>query len=94
MTLAIGPGDQPSITFQDTFASYCEHNDSPATRYVAAGYGEYDDIFLWVTFHKTGCGSFGQGGSTGSQLYHDPGSDTIWEDEDGDDWGYIWYRVP
>jgi hypothetical protein len=47
---------------------------------------------LWVTFYKSGCGAFGMGGYT-IQLYHDPGSDTVWEDPDGDGWGVTWYRA-
>jgi hypothetical protein len=27
------------------------------------------------------------------QLYYDPGSDTIWEDTDGDGLGTLWSRV-
>jgi hypothetical protein len=93
-TMTIGPGATPAATYQDAFASVCADNGSPSTRWVAAGSGEYEDIFLWLTFHKSGCGAFGMGGYGGVQLYHDPGSDTIWEDEDGDGYGWIWYRVP
>jgi hypothetical protein len=27
------------------------------------------------------------------QFYWDAGSDTLWQDEDGDGYGYIWYRA-
>jgi hypothetical protein len=91
--MTIGPGATPAATYQDTYASVCADNGGPS-RWVAAGSGEYDDIFLWLTFTKSGCGTFGMGGYGGVQLYHDPGSDTIWEDEDGDGYGLIWYRVP
>jgi hypothetical protein len=94
MTLHIGLGDSPKVVFQDSFASYCANNDSSATRWIAAGSGEYEDIFLWLTFAKSGCGTVGMGGYGGIQLYHDPGSDSLWEDEDGDGWGYTWHRAP
>lgn len=93
LSMTIGEGDTPRATFQDSFASVCANGGSASTRWVAAGTGIYEDIFLWLTFTKSGCGSFGQGGYGGVQLYHDPGSDTLWEDEDGDGWGYIWYRL-
>jgi len=94
LTLHIGPGDHPRVVFQDSYASTCANNGSSTERWVAAGSGEYDDIFLWLTFSKSGCGSFGMGGYGGVQLYHDPGSDTIFEDGDGDGWGTNWYRAP
>ena len=93
-TLTIGPGTTPVATYQDSFARFCANNGSPSTRWVAVGTGEYEDIFLSLTFFKSGCGAFGMGGYGGVQLYHDPGSDTIWEDEDGDGYGLIWNRVP
>jgi len=92
-TMTIGPGATPAATYQDAFASVCANNGSPSTRWVAAGSGEYEDIFLWLTFDKSGCGTFGMGGYGGVQLYHDPGSDTIWQGA-GDGYGWIWYRVP
>jgi hypothetical protein len=94
MTLSISPGEAPHAVFQDTYASVCASNGSQSTRWVAVGTGEYDAEYLWLTFTKSGCGSFGMGGYGGVQLYYDPGSDTIWQDEDGDGWGLIWYRTP
>jgi hypothetical protein len=94
MELVIGPGSTPRAIFQDTYATACADNGNANTRWVAAGTGEYDDIFLWLTFSKSGCGTFGKGGYGGVQLYHDPGSDTIWWDADGDGWGNLWYRTP
>ena len=93
MSLTIGPGDHPQVLFQDSFATVCERNLSPATRFVAAGVGTYDDIFLWVDFARGGCGAV-QTGPITMQLYHDPGSDTLWQDEDGDGVGSIWHRSP
>jgi hypothetical protein len=94
MTLHIGVGDAPRAVYRDSYASVCANNGSPSTRWVAAGSGEYDDIFLWLTFTKSGCGTFGDGGYGGVQLSTDVGSDTMWEDEDGDGWGITWYRAP
>jgi len=94
LTLHIGVGEVPRAVFQDSYATFCANNGSPSTRWVAAGSGEYEDIFLWLTFATSGCGTFGNGGYGGVQLYHDPGSDTMWEDEDGDGWGITWYRAP
>jgi hypothetical protein len=91
--MSIGPGATPPATFIDTYATVCANSGSPSTRWVAAGSGEYEDIFLWLTFTKSGCGRFGMGGYGGVQLYHDPGSDTIWQGTD-DGYGYMWHRVP
>jgi len=93
LSLTIGDGTAPRATFQDSYATVCANGGSSATRWVSAGSGAYEDVFLWLTFMKSGCGSFGQGGYGAAQLYHDPGSDTLWEDEDGDGWGIVWYRL-
>lgn len=94
MTLRIGRGDTPRVTFEDSYASGCANNESPSTRWIAAGSGEYAPPYetLWANFTKSGCGAFGMGGYS-IQLYHDPGSDTIWEDTDGDGQGTIWRRA-
>jgi hypothetical protein len=93
MTLRIGPGETPRIVFQDDYASSCAVASSPSTRWVGAGSGSYADLGLVVTLTKTGCGTFQAGGSVELGLYHDPGSDTLWEDGDGDGWGIIWQRT-
>ena len=93
LRLSVTTGEAPRVTFQDVYASFCANNGAAAVRWVAAGYGMYEDIFLWLTFTKSGCGAFGKGGYGGIQLYHDPGSDTLWEDEDGDGWGIVWNRA-
>lgn len=94
MTLRIGPGLTPRVTYADSYASYCDKNGSPSTRWVAAGSGEYAPpyLFLWANFTKSGCGVFGMGGNS-IHLYHDPGSDMIWEDTDGDNLGTAWSRA-
>ena len=93
MTMRIGIGDTPKVSFADSYASSCVNAGSPSVRWVGAGAGFYDDIFLWVNLSKTGCGVYQMGNPVSFQLYHDPGSDTLWEDEDGDGWGYVWYRT-
>ena len=92
MFLTIGIGDQPRVTIRDSFAIGCQVDGNPATRFTAAGVGTYDGDHLWVDFSLGGCGRFRPAVFT-IQLYHDPGSDTLWEDEDGDGFGYIWYRA-
>ena len=98
MYLGIGPGDTPRMTFQDAYASSCDNAGSPSTRFVGAGRGEYflveGDLHVGVALHKTGCGHVNQGLDVWLQFYWDSGSDTLWEDEDGDGYGYIWQRVP
>ena len=93
LTLTIGPGERPAATFQDAYASVCANGGSPSTRWIAAGTGEYGGIHLWLTFSKSGCGTYGMGGYGGVQLYHDPGSDTLWEGVGDDGWGIVWYRA-
>ena len=92
MTLSIAIGDQPKVSFADEYASSCVNAGSRSARWVGAGTGYYEDIFLYAELSKTGCGRYQQGASVTFQLYHDPGSDTLWEDEDGDGWGLIWVR--
>lgn len=98
MYLQIGPGETPRATFQDEYASSCDGAGSPATRFVGAGRGEYylsgSDLHLEVTLHKTGCGVVNQGLGIRLAFYWDAGSDTLWEDEDGDGFGYVWHRTP
>lgn len=93
-TLRISQGLMPRITYEDSYARTCDNGGSPSTRWIAAGTGEYDPPFevLWANFTKSGCGVYAMGGYT-IQLYYDPGSDTIWEDSDGDNLGTLWSRV-
>lgn len=87
MALRIGVGARPRVTFQDFYASGCDAQGSPSTHWVGAGRGFYEDVFLFVELDKTGCAIFQLRSDVVFQLYHDPGSDTLWEDEDGDGWG-------
>ena len=98
MYLRIGPGEAPRVIFQDVYASSCYRVGSASTRFVGAGRGEYflvaSDLHLGVPLHKTGCGHVNQGLDIWLAFYWDAGSDTLWEDEDGDGYGYVWHRVP
>lgn len=95
MTLQISAGATPAVTYQDEYSSICEEQGSSSTRWVAAGKGEYLGAALFVTLSKSGCGRFdATSNETGAprQLYWDEGSDTVWEDSDGDGYGYLWRR--
>lgn len=94
ITLGIGRGRTPAAVYQDTYSSWCSLSGSANTRWVATGSGEYEGTdTLWLNFTRSGCGALATDGFT-IQLYHDAGSDTLWEDEDGDGWGLVWHRVP
>ena len=92
MTLQIGIGDYPKVSFADFYASGCVNAGSPSARWVGVGTGYYDGGNLVVDLAKTGCGTYQKGATVTFGLYHDPGSDTLWQDEDGDGWGLVWYR--
>jgi hypothetical protein len=94
MALHVGVGESPKVTFVDFYAGSCANAGSPNTHWVGAGTGTYEDMFLFASLDKTGCGTYQMGSDAGLQFYYDPGSDSLWEDEDGDEWGYIWYRFP
>lgn len=98
MILGIGPGGTPRVTFQDAYAVSCDTAGGPATHFVGAGRGEYfvvgSDLHIGVGLLKTGCGHVNQFLDIWLQFYWDAGSDTLWEDEDGDGYGYIWTRLP
>jgi len=91
MLMSIGRGTTPVVGFVDSYATVCATANLP-TRMVGAGRGSYGGIHLFVEPLRTLCGRF-PFGSLNIQLYHDPGSDTLWEDEDGDGIGITWFRV-
>lgn len=92
LTMHIGRGDAPRVRLRDSYSS-CADSGSPSTPWVGFGTGEYFEIWLFVNFEKTHCGASGKGNPLTLQFYWDPGSDTLWEDEDGDGVGVTWYRV-
>ena len=93
LRMTIGLGNAPISSYEDSSAVCSARSGSP-THFNANGIGAYEKPYLWLTFTTTGCPSFGNAGDGRLQLYHDPGSDTLWEDENGDDWGLIWRRAP
>jgi len=91
LVMIIGRGDAPRVFLVDSYATACANANLP-TRLVGVGKGAYSDIFLFVEPLRTWCGRFPLG-EANLQFYHDPGSDTLWEDEDGDGAGITWYRA-
>jgi len=92
-TLTIGPGTIPQATYQDGLATVCAESGFPNTRFVAIGTGTYEAGHLFVTYARAGCGIAASGGGFTIDYYYDAGSDTIWEDPDGDGWGLNWVRA-
>ena len=86
-TLSVSGGSNPSVVYQDFYASGCDTFGGPATHWTAAGKGSTDGDTLWVGFHKSGCGTFGMGGY-GDFYVYDSGSDTL-----VDQFGITWYRA-
>ena len=93
LRLTVGPGTEPTATYEDSSA-ICPARPAELPPFTAGGTGTFAPPHLWLTFASAGCPSFGNGGDGRVQLYRDPGSDTLWEDEDGDGWGLIWRRAP
>lgn len=84
--LLVSGGGHPSVVYQDFYASGCDRFAGPDTHWVGAGQGSIDGDVLWVSFHKSGCGTFLQGGYEDYYVY-DSGSDTL-----TDSFGIVWYR--
>jgi len=85
--LIVSGGARPSVVYQDFYASGCDTFAGPATHWVGAGMGEVDGDTLWVGFHKSGCGTYLQGGY-GDFYVYDSGSDTL-----TDSFGIVWSRA-
>ncbi len=75
-TLVVSTGKRPSVIYQDFYASGCDTFGGPATHWVGAGTGSVQGDVLWVSFHKSGCGAFLQGGYEDFYTY-DAGTDTL-----------------
>lgn len=86
-TLVVSSGRRPSVVYQDFYASGCDNFAGPDTHWVGAGTGFVEDGVLWVSFRKSGCGTFLQGGYEDYYTY-DSGSDTLI-----DSFGIVWYRA-
>jgi hypothetical protein len=85
--LIIAGGGHPSVVYEDFFASGCYYNAGPATHWVAAGQGSIDGDTIWIDYHKSGCGTFLQGGY-GDYYTYNSGDDTL-----TDSVGITWYRM-
>ena len=91
-TLRIGRGDMPAVTFEDSDASSCASSSDPPL-WLGSGTGKYEDIYLFVTLDEGACGTDQPATTLERQLYYDRGSDAMFEDEDGDGFGYVWRRL-
>jgi len=99
-TLHIGHGDAPRVTYRDSYAIICANAESPSTRWVGAGTGEYVveeyGLALWVNLTKTGCGNYVFADEVVFSLSwccEDGSIETLFSDPDGDGWGTLWYRA-
>ena len=86
--LLVSAGSAPTVTFQDYFATSCVNHGSPATQWTSAGRGEIDGDTLYVSFHKSGCGSFSIG-QYDDFFWYDAGNDTL-----TNSFGIVWQRNP
>lgn len=85
--LLVAGGGHPSVVYQDFYASGCDTYAGPDTHWVAAGTGTVEDDVLWISYRKSGCGTFLQGGYEDYYTY-DSDSDTLI-----DSVGIIWTRA-
>ncbi|MEO5703866.1 MAG: hypothetical protein ABIZ52_02245 [Candidatus Limnocylindrales bacterium] len=86
-TLVVSSGGRPSVVYQDFYASGCDSNAGPATHWVSAGTGAVEGDVLWISYRKSGCGTFLMGGYEDYYIY-DAGSDTL-----TDSAGIVWTRT-
>lgn len=85
-TLSVSAGAAPSVVYQDFYASGCDNHGNPSSHWVGAGRGSVDGDTLYITYHKSGCGRFLQGGYEDWYVY-DAGSDTL-----TDSFDIVWTR--
>lgn len=87
-TLVVSTGSRPSVIFQDFWARGCDaYSEIPADHWTASGKGEVDGDTLWASFHKSGCGTFLQGGY-GDYWVYDEATDTLIGSDD-----IVWTRT-
>ncbi|TAK01417.1 MAG: hypothetical protein EPO36_05135 [Chloroflexota bacterium] len=90
--LAVGRGANPHVFFADTYSSLCADQGLP-TSFSGVGRGTYEQASGMLFIHvDTTCGSVSQGWLD-IGFYRDPGSDTLWSDDDGDGWGWALTRL-
>ena len=86
-TLKVSSGATPTVVYQDFYASGCDTFAGPATHWTAAGEGSISGDTMNVAFHKSGCGTFLQGGYEDMYVY-DEATDTL-----VDAFGITWFRM-
>lgn len=91
LTLHIGMGENPQITYEDAYNTYCASKGATSEKWVSAGTGTSSNASI-VASLKGGCGTLGDA-TQQMHLYYEIGNDTIWQDEDADGWGYHFHRV-
>jgi hypothetical protein len=89
LILEIGQGETREISISGSSAPACGGTGIPDLDAVGPG-----GTFLWVMFDRTDCGDIGPGPDLGASFYLEPDGRRIWLDDDGDDWGMFWSRVP
>jgi hypothetical protein len=89
LMLWIEPGQGSAVTMTGARVGSCRGRGGVASDPPAPGPGS----FLLLEFQQADCGGVGLGDDQTVWLYHDPGSDTLWLDDDGDGWGLIWHRT-
>jgi hypothetical protein len=89
LALRIEPGEPSAVTMTGADIRSCRGRGRVASDPPAPAPG----LFLLVHFQRPECGDLGLGPDQTVWLYHDPGSDTLWLDDDGDGWGLLWHRT-
>ena len=91
LTLVIGGALRPVASLADTSGGRCTSADpgvhTPTTHPEFGSAG----LFLRLDFPACTAAAIAVGGL---DIYHDPGSDSLWDDPDGDGWGHLWHRAP
>lgn len=90
--LTIGPGEQPSATFEDESVDGCGANGAPGRR-VAMATGSFEGAHLWLTFTDVMCTHASESWADPLGLYKPYGDADLWADPDGDGWGTVWRRA-
>ena len=86
-TLVVSTGARPSVVFQDFYASSCDGHGNPSSHWTSAGWGQVDGDVLWISYQKSGCGTFLKGGYEDYYVY-DSGTDTLIDSADN-----VWTRT-
>ena len=93
LRLTIGPGDTPAAIFEDASTEPCADGSGGSHPWRAAGTGSFQGVHLVLGFTSQSCGNAEESWANPMDLYRDVGTDTLWFDPDGDEWGIFWHRV-